>query len=180
MCPTQSLITHDRSCWGAPQNLKLGDTPISVIILKHPSNQKRKSEHLNRSNEPENSEKQAEETLSGLQRDKAHPCISKCVKFYYKLVRSVVCIQRVLKLHVANFGRALTKGSTNLSVEVHTLVVEEVRGAGYSENTVDIFLTGIDLSIRRVAWVNPQVVRWVLITKETGWNSRNPVLTIYD
>ena len=115
-----------------------------------------------------------------MQRDKAHPCISKCVKFYYKLVRYVVCVQRVLKLHFANFGRALTEGSTDLSVEVHTLMVEEVRGAGYSENTVDVFLTGIDLSIRRVAWVNPQVVRWVLITKETRWNSRNPVLTIYD
>ena len=115
-----------------------------------------------------------------MQRDKAHPCISKCVKFYYKLVRYVVCVQRVLKLHVANFGRALTEGSTDLSVEVHTLMVEEVRGAGYSENTVDVFLAGIDLSISRVTWVNPQVVRWVLITKGTRRDGGDPVLTIDD
>lgn len=79
-----------------------------------------------------------------------------------------------------NLSWALAHNSTDLGVEVDTLVVVKVELASNCEDTVDILLARVKLRARAVAWVDPKIVRWVLVTKSARWHRWNPVATIDD
>lgn len=79
-----------------------------------------------------------------------------------------------------NLSWALTHDSTDLGVEVNALVVVKVELASNCEDTVDILLAWVKLRARAVAWVDPNVVRWVLVAQSARWHRWDPVATIDD
>ena len=83
-----------------------------------------------------------------------------------------------ISLMSTNLSWALAHNSTDLGVEVDTLVVVKVELASNSEDTVDILLARVKLRARAVAWVDPNIVRWVLVTKSARRHRWNPVATI--